>query len=140
MVAAIRAVTVKREAVSTVLGFMAAPIVPGALFAILTPATSNADVVSVVSLLAVGYFFSAMAVLVFGVPSFFLFRHLGLVRWWSALASGCVGGGLVGFIVKLPNGAEPHEILRMGAAGGIAGIVFFLVTWKSTERGGHSVR
>ena len=128
----------KREAVSTVLGFMAAPIVPGALFAILTPATSNADVVSVVSLLAVGYFFSAMAVLVFGVPSFFLFRHLGLVRWWSALASGCVGGGLVGFIVKLPNGAEPHEILRMVAIGGVAGIVFFLVTWRPSRRDGHS--
>jgi hypothetical protein len=41
------------------------------------------------------YPFSALAVLALGIPAYLLGRWLKLVRWWSALIVGLVGGAIV---------------------------------------------
>jgi len=82
------------------------------------------------SLLA--YPFAVAFACLFGLPLFFLARHFGLAKWWSAIGSGLLVGCMVQFIV-LSGTVHPDNLLSFSAEGAASGLLFFLV-WR------HGVR
>jgi len=94
-------------------------------------------------LLPVGYFFSLVAILVFGVPAFLLGRRLNLIRWWSAVISGFFIGVLVAVVFVRPRIVQfsPDFIrddlrgfLFLGTTGALSALVFWLIWKQGTTR------
>jgi uncharacterized membrane protein YvlD (DUF360 family) len=118
---------------AAIVGFLAASLIPALMFAVLTPVSGRFDLPSMLGLFTVGYFFSAMATILFGLPAFFLIHYFRLIRWWSTLAAGCAVGAIVAIIVRLPNRVEVNDLLVMCAMGTAAAFAFWLV-WRNVEK------
>lgn len=129
-----------KEATSTVLGFLAAPVVAGILFAVFGWIIDHSEVqtagyISVMFL--IGLLFSAVATVVIGVPAFILLRRFGLVRWWSALATGFTIGAMIGIIQIWPSlnllpqamwvGYVMRNFIGLGVIGAVAAFTFWMV-------------
>jgi hypothetical protein len=115
-----------------VISFLVAPLFPAAMLGLLTPITGgviNTDPVSILGLMPVGYFFSAVATALLGVPAFLLLKHFDLVRWWSAIASGLVIGALVAIAIRLPSVVQARDLLVMVPIGGASALIFWLI-WR----------
>ena len=108
---------------ATVVGFLIASVIPVALFALRGHGEYE------LGLLPILYFFSAMATLLFGVPTFFLLRHFKLIRWWSALVVGFAIGAIVAGILPLPAPPMADDVLFMGPVGAVSAFGFWLI-WK----------
>jgi hypothetical protein len=131
-----------REAIATAVGFLIVPIIPGLAFGLGTPVTATGpDLITVLGLLPVGYFFSAVATVVFGVPLFLLGKHLKLIRWWSAIVAAFAVGILVEIVVNLERldylyrqvmSGDDRSLLFFGATGAISAFVFWLI-WRQGE-------
>src|SRR5258708_27893256 len=100
-------------------GFFIAPLVPAITGAAFTRVSGTPDWGTFVGLLPIFYFFAALATLVFGVPAFLLFSRLNLIRWWSALGAGVVGGAIVSLVLRLPNSPQEHDFVLLVAEGAV---------------------
>ena len=111
----------------TVTAFLSAPLA-AALFVLLSKllAKSDAfvDVAEFAVSIAVWWIYAAILAMLIALPSFLLLRRLGLVRWWTALAIGCVVGVVGSFVVNAQTAIEISEVV---VAGGIGGLVFWLI-------------
>lgn len=135
-----------KETTATVVGFLIVPIIPGLALGLATPITaSGPDPITVLGLLPIGYFFSAVATAVFGVPLFLLGRHLKLIRWWSAIVAGFAVGTLVNVVINLGRldflyrqvmSGEDRSLLFLGTTGAISGFVFWLI-WRQGQERSH---
>lgn len=108
-------------------GFGVAPLIPAAIFAVVTPLVSTWP--ARLGMVAVGYFYAAAVMTVFAVPTFILLFRRQLVRWWSAVATGFLTGALAAMALR---GSAPFHyptVLLLGAAGALAGLVFWLI-WR----------
>ncbi len=88
------------------------------------------------ALLPMLYFFSAFATLLFGVPAFYVLRRLKMIRWWSALLSGCAIGAIMAVVIRLPSLPMCDDIYIMSLAGAASGFVFWVI-WRL---GGESIK
>ena len=116
----------------TTVGFLVAPIIPAVTMAIWSSLVEQRAVGPTLQLTLFFYFYSALATIVFGIPTYFLLLRFKLVNLWSALTVGFVIGVIVSFIIKAPNFITLREILPMGAMGAAAAFTFWLV-WKKTR-------
>jgi len=135
-----------RESTAAVIGFLAAPIIPGLALGLgtpLGPPDLSTVLATMLGLLPVGYFFSLVAILVFGVPAFLLGRRLNLIRWWSAVISGFFIGVLVAVVFVRPRIVQfsPDFIrddlrgfLFLGTTGALSALVFWLIWKQGTTR------
>jgi hypothetical protein len=114
---------------AALVGFFAASLVPAILFAVFSPVAQLSDIAATFGWLVFFYFFSAVAVLLLGVPAFLLLNRLGWVRWWSVLVTGLAGGAVVGFMVRWPN-TQTNDLIVMGGAGMAAALAFWLI-WRA---------
>jgi hypothetical protein len=121
-------VPIVRRVTAGVLAFAAAALVPAVILSATTPLFEGTDVVPRIGMLPVFGFFSAAAVALFGIPLFLLFLRFGLVRWWSVLGAGLVGGALVGVIVSSNRLQAPAVLFMSGI--GIAAALAFWVVWR----------
>jgi hypothetical protein len=111
----------------TVLGFVAASVVPAAYLAIAFPLSGSRDLASVVASFVVAYYFSALATGFLGLPLFLLLSKLDLVTWWSSVACGAAAGVVA--LAVVTGGLENAVSLMYAAIGAGAGLVFWLV-WR----------
>ena len=123
-----------KEITAATVGFLVAPVVPALMLGLLTPVTAERlDWLTVLGLLPIGYFFSAAATIVFGVPTFLVLRRLKQVHWWSVIAAGFAIGTLVGAVVRPPAknwmAAATDNFPTFGATGACSALVFWLV-WR----------
>lgn len=111
----------------TVLGFVAASVVPAAYLAIAFPLSDSRDPASVFSSFVVAYYFSALATGLLGLPLFLLLSKFDLVTWWSSVACGAAAGVVV--LAVVAGRLEDAVALMYAALGAGAGLVFWLV-WR----------
>jgi hypothetical protein len=111
----------------TVLGFLAASVVPAAYLAIAFPLSGSRDPASVFGSFVVAYYFSALATGFLGLPSFLLLSKFDLVTWWSSVACGAAAGVVA--LAVVAGGLENAVALMYAAIGAGAGLVFWIV-WR----------
>jgi ABC-type uncharacterized transport system permease subunit len=116
---------------AAIMGFLVAPLVSAVIGAVLTPVEGrlNLDLVSILGLLPIIYFFAALATILLGVPSFLLLLKYKLVTWWSALIVGVVAGVIVALIFKAPSHVEARDLLVMGTMGSASALAFWVI-WR----------
>ena len=127
---AIKSASLRRETRAALVGFLVASVIPSAVLSVLWPLGGDWSLASIGISLLVTYPFSAAAVLVFGVPAFFLLRPLRPGHWWSVGSVGFLLGLLVDVVLHLPYW-DPFslEMLTTGILGAASALVFWLI-WK----------
>ena len=114
---------------ATVLGFLAASIVPAAYPAIAFPLSGLQNFSSILGSFFIFYFFSCMAIGLLGVPMFFILNRYQLVKWWSATGIGLVAGALALIGITSIGSSNLEELLEFSVLGGIAGFAFWIF-WR----------
>jgi len=130
---------------ATILGFLAAPVVPAFVFTvefIITDIAAYGNIYSL-GMMAVFYYFSLIFTVLFAVPLALIANYFGITQWWVAVSGGLIIGILTDLIVELPriyflisdyllNSIE--GLLTYGATGALSGFVFWLI-WQRGNRG-----
>ena len=111
-----------------VIGFLVAALIPPVALTLLSPIIGG-DLITALGIIPLLLFFSGAATALLGVPAFLLLNHFGLVRWWSAAASGLFIGAAVAFMIRMPNVVQPSDFLIMVPVGGISALGFWLI-WR----------
>ncbi|HEX2590991.1 MAG TPA: hypothetical protein VHL34_05825 [Rhizomicrobium sp.] len=114
-------------------GFLLAAIAPAVVGGLLTPIDRDGPTLrSVLGLFPVFYVFALWAILIVGIPAFFLGRWLDLIRWWSCTVVGLLAGAAIVFILQpenlfaLSSGYVQRLLLIYGAMGGVVGLIFWV--------------
>lgn len=124
----------KRRNIAAVIAFAVAPALPAVVFATSSPGlVSSSDLIGVAILSAVFYVYACGFIAVLAVPLYLLASKFNVVRFWSALLAGALGGGAVALFV--PAGmSQPYYVAavrealpRYASLGAATGALFFLV-------------
>jgi hypothetical protein len=114
---------------ATVLGFIAATIVPAAYIAVSFPLSAERNLQAILLSFIVFYFFTVSAAIILGIPGFLVLKKFKLIRWWSAFAYGAlVGASSLAALISNVS-ANSEAISRNAVLGGIAGLVFWFF-WR----------
>ena len=105
----------------TVIGFFVAPVICAGIFAVSSP------LLSVIDMFIISYYYSVLATVLIGIPSFLLVRHFWRITWLSALSVGFVDGMFVDII--LFSNSTLSSLATFGMSGAISAFVFWLI-WK----------
>jgi hypothetical protein len=122
-----------RSSYAAVPAFIVASLVPAVVFALVNPLTDKGSVKSLLGWVLVFYLYSLLATVFLGLPVFLVLRRLGLIRWWSALASGAAIGALVTVLVN-PAAAVSRDVFLAIGAGALAALGFWAV-WALRKGG-----
>lgn len=114
---------------SALAGFGVAAVLPAVVMGLVWPLSGAHDLRSIAGTMIVALPFSIMAVLLFGVPAFFLLRRFRPGRWWAAALVGLVLGIFVACALRLPNFPDPQMFLTMGPLGALSAVVFWSI-WR----------
>lgn len=124
---------------ATLLGMLAACVLPAAYLAIMFPLSGERDPLSVVGTFLVVFGFVVMALVILGVPMFIVLRKRDLVRWWTATSSGALVAVIALVAVRTSVHIEIEIAFRYAMLGGAAGLVFWLFWRKGApENEGNS--
>jgi hypothetical protein len=82
-----RTLSVMKQTTATLLGFLAASVLPATYLSVVFPLSGERDVQSVLLSAFVFYFFAAVATAIFGLPTYLVLKRFNLVTWWSAWAA-----------------------------------------------------
>lgn len=119
-----------KESTAAIVGFLVAPVPPALMFGLSTPVIREGpDLIAIMGLFIVGYFFAALATGVFAVPAFFLGRRLRLIRWWSALTVGFAIGAAVAVIIQLPAPVQSRAVIFLALMGAASALIFWII-WE----------
>jgi len=129
------------------LSTLVAPITPGLLFVFGTPITRESilhapDILSLLGLFAIGYFFGLVATVLIGLPVFALLHTVYKVRLWTSCLVGFLIGLVGAVVIRMPNIPASKDFLITCSVGMISSITFYLV-WKiltRTKRGLPTIR
>lgn len=120
---------------ATFLAFLTAPFVSSAIGITQTATFGPLDLSTFFGLLPIFYSFSFMAMILFGLPIFLLFRRYNVVKWWSTLGAGIIVGALAAVIFMLPNAVQIGGLITMSVMGGASSFVFWLIWNLGSECG-----
>ena len=118
-----------RQGTATVIGFVAASILPAAMLSVWAPLSGTPSIASVAASFVVAYPFSAGFTLLLGLPAFLFLRRFAPGRWWSVLAVGFLLGIPVGIIIRLPGPPNPNDMLVHGPLAAGSTLLFWLI-WR----------
>lgn len=110
---------------ATILGFVAASLLPSAYLAVMAPLSGDRNFQSVLGSFVVFYYFASAATVLLGVPAYLILKKFNLVAWWSALGGGTLVGALVSFAVAPTSDPAGHQIFAV--LGGVAGLLFWII-------------
>ena len=110
---------------STQVAFAVAPVVPGLTIVIAEHMAGTQDAFGVFGVLVFGYLYSWLPMLVLGLPSFLLARHLRLVKWWSALCAGLIIGAAV--YTAIQHSITDRGFVVYTIAGAASGLCFWCI-------------
>ena len=116
-----------KQTTATLLGFLAASVLPATYLSVVFPLSGERDVQSVLLSAFVFYFFAAVATAVFGLPTYLVLKRFNLVTWLSAVGCGALAGALT--IAALTASSDPSAQLRFTILGAAAGLLFWSV-WR----------
>ena len=130
--------TLMKEDNASMLGFLAAPLIPGVAFALSSPGLGggpNAGLVTLAGLALLGYVFALLFTGLFALPAFLLLRWRGHINLLSSVAAGAAVGVIVSVLVLLPSTSPFSAWLEAvrgslpftGCVGASAGALFWLV-------------
>jgi uncharacterized membrane protein len=122
-----------KRRITTVLGFLIAPLVPVVVGTAISPPSKSADLGIFVVMGAIVYVYSCGLMAFFGVPAYLLLRRKNLVRWWSAMLVGLLVGTLMATVFRLPNQPRIEDLLVMALTGALAGFVFWLIWSRGVD-------
>jgi hypothetical protein len=74
--------------------------------------------------IVVWWIYAGILAALIALPVFLILKRLRLVRWWTALVTGSLVGGVGSFVV---NARTTAEILQVVIAGTVGGLVFWFV-------------
>ena len=123
-----------RKAIATATGFIVAPVVAAAIFAalglIFDALNHELPDKSILQLAEVFYVAASISAAVLGIPLYFLFKYVRLIRWWTCAAAGFATGAVADMVLNHAwiQYAIPEEA-AYGAIGAASAIVFWLI-WK----------
>ena len=122
----------KKPAIATTFGFLAAPLVPVSLMGIASlPNNGPWSVFFGIALIV--YIYACIFMLIIGLPIYVALTNLKLMRWWMTSLIGLLVGGLVGYAYRLPFYPERYQSgLVQGIGCGLAGIVFWTI-WRQGQ-------
>ena len=123
---------------ASMLGFLAAPLIPGVAFALSSQGLGggpNAGMGTLAGLALLGYVFALLFTGLFALPAFLLLRWRGHINLLSSVVAGAAVGVIVSVVVLLPPssplsawlGAVRESLPFTGCVGASAGAVFWLV-------------
>jgi hypothetical protein len=119
-----------------VIALLASALVPALLLGALTPLTGdlrNKNPVTMLAMAVVFYPFAAALAVLLGLPTFFLLRWLGILRWWSTLLAGCVIG-TVAVSIATHQILLGRGLLLHAGIGGASALVFWAI-WTRAASG-----
>lgn len=134
-----------RAPISTVLAFLAAPILPAIAAGLGSPVTStlrtpvgliSTDPVSVFGFALLFYIVALPVSVVLGIPALAVLSRYDMVRWWSAALVGSAIGILGLLIMVFDRVLRSHSfaqeidaLILYGVVGALSGLVFWLI-WR----------
>ena len=122
-----------------VVALLTSALVPAIVLAVLTPRTgdiTHKDLWLVLRMAAFFYPFAVMFAALFGLPTFFLFRRLGILKWWSTLLAGCAIG-IVAITTVTWGILAGRYLLLYAVVGGVSALVFWVIWARAAcGRGG----
>jgi hypothetical protein len=113
-------------------GLLLACLVPAVVFAVLTPIHRGDFSFVQFRLVPVFFPFSVVAITIVGAPLYFFLRAFHLVNLWTALLAGCIGGALVGVVLRWPGYPSPSELIVLCPTGAASGFLLWL-TLRATK-------
>jgi hypothetical protein len=123
----------KRRNVAVLIAFLVAPVLPAAVFAAISPGLGiSLNLESLVGGSLVFYLYACGVIANLGVPLYLLALKFNLVKFWTALLAGTLGGGAVALFLPagMPSpyyGAGVREVLPIYVPlGALTGALFFL--------------
>ena len=106
-----------------------APLTPAVFGALSTPITDKLELLPILFLTPLFYFYTFLATIFLGVPAFLLGRRLRLIKWWSALVAGTVIGALVAVLIWLQSKIQVHDFIIFCPLGAASAFTFWLI-WR----------
>jgi hypothetical protein len=124
----------KRRNIAALIAFLISPVLPAVVFAVSSPGlVSPSDAFGVAILSMVFYIYSCGFIAALALPLYLLALKFNVVRFWSALLAGAMGGAAVSLAVPVGMSqpyyeAAVREALPFYASLGAAtGALFFLI-------------
>lgn len=130
--------TIMKEGSATVVGFLAASLVPPTVLSAIAPLSDELTIVSFAGSFLVSYPFSLAFVMVLGIPTFLLLRRFGTGWWWLILPIGFFLGSLVLMAFQSPIYLTFREVALYGSLGAASALVFWLI-WRRSKNADLSV-
>jgi hypothetical protein len=110
---------------ATLLGFVAASMLPAVYLSVCYPLSGDHDPWSIIGTFFVTYYFVVVAMVALGVPTYLILERFKLVRWWSALGCGAIAGEVS--ILAITSNLDSSSQIRFAFLGGAAGLLFWFV-------------
>jgi hypothetical protein len=119
---------------ATLIGFLAASVVPAILMAIFAPLTNDRSFFTHVITFTVAYPFSAIAAALLGAPLYLLLHRFKLIFWWTAVIAGAAVGVAMVRMITIGGHLDLLTALRFAIMGAVSGFVFWLFWRMGSER------
>lgn len=127
-----------KEDNASMLGFLAAPLIPGVAFALSSPGLGggpDAGLGALAGLALLGYVFALLFTGLFALPAFLLLRWRGHINLLSSVVAGAAVGAVVSVVLLLPSSlpflawlkAVGRSLPFTSGVGASAGVLFWLV-------------
>jgi len=111
-------------------------VVPAVALGVLSPltgGTGHKDRLAILELALFFYAYAAAYAVALGVPTFLLFRRLGILRWWTTVLAG-YAIGIVTMTIATFQIPPPRALLLYGALGAASALVFWAI-WTRAPSG-----
>lgn len=116
----------------TILAFLVAPLVAASALGVLTLMSGNTDIVMILGLVLICYFYCAAPLFIMGTPIYLLLKFIGWLNFWSILATGIGIGALATLGLRFPSVPEQRDLLVFASVGALASFVFWII-WRSGD-------
>ena len=113
-----------RKNFATILGFLITPLFAAIGLVVAGTAKNRSDLLDMSALpwVAIYYWYTLGATLIFALPTYFILRRFNKITWWSAILVGMFIGAVMAINFK------PQSLLLV-AIGGLSGLIFWLI-WR----------
>lgn len=119
-----------RTQTAIIVAFFGSPCIPSAYGCLSTPIVKGPLLWESFLLFPVFYAYSLAAMVLFGMPAFYLGHKTNLIRWWSALVAGTIIGAILAVLIRLPDAVQRQDLVITCPLGALTAVTFWLI-WKS---------
>lgn len=115
-----------------IFAFLVALLIASITAAGLTINPYQPDFITILGLIPIFYFFSALPTFFFGIPIYFFVAKRGWLNLWSILMGGIAIGAIYSFILHLPSMPQMHDFVVTVPIGAVSALTFWLV-WRGSR-------